>query len=240
MIGPIGSLSSSTTVGSWSRWWPPPHGPAAGQRHGRRDDARGSGRPADHPGADGARSCSPMGSLTAVARAVVAVVYEAYAVNLRRARRCPTSVTRYTDYPFNQIVRFKGRYLGVADDGLYELGGDTDYDATTPANPAWSGTPARRTSTAAAEERARPSSRAGWPQGHRLGVGARGGRSGPHRHDRGGTAAQNHRIIRARPEGALLVLRLVRPGRRRVKPTSFNRTQQNLEGNCDGRRKHPD
>jgi hypothetical protein len=80
---------------------------------------------------------APMGSLTAVARAVVAVVYEAYAVNLKPGSKMPNQVTRYTNYPFNQIVRFQNKYIGVADDGLYLLGGATDYDDTTPAGPAW-------------------------------------------------------------------------------------------------------
>ena len=84
-----------------------------------------------------AQLVAPMGRLTAMATAVVAVVYEAYAVNLKPGPKMPNQVTRYTAYPFNQIVRFQGRYIGVADDGLYELGGDTDYDATTPAGPAW-------------------------------------------------------------------------------------------------------
>ena len=67
----------------------------------------------------------------------MAVVYEAYAVNLKPGPKMPNQVTRYTNYPFNQIVRLRGRYLGVADDGLYELGGATDYATPTPAKVAW-------------------------------------------------------------------------------------------------------
>lgn len=82
-------------------------------------------------------SMLPMMQATLAGRTVVAVTYEAYAVNLKPGPKMPNQVTRYTNYPFNQIVRFKNRYIGVADDGLYELGGATDYDATTPAGPAW-------------------------------------------------------------------------------------------------------
>jgi hypothetical protein len=83
-------------------------------------------------------SMLPMMQATLTGRTVVAVTYEAYAVNLKPGPKMPNQVTRYTNYPFNQIVRFKDRYLGVADDGLYELGGDTDYATPTPAKIAWS------------------------------------------------------------------------------------------------------
>lgn len=82
-------------------------------------------------------SMLPMMQATLTGRTVVAVTYEAYAVNLKPGDRMPHQVTRYTNYPFNQILRFQGRYIGVADDGLYELGGDTDYNAGTPAGPPW-------------------------------------------------------------------------------------------------------
>lgn len=140
MIGPIGSLSSSTTVGSLvALVATAPMGQLQASATAGATMRADLVAPMITP-APTARAflLSPMGSLTAVARAVLAVVYEAYAVNLKPGPKMPNQVTRYTDYPFNQIVRFKGRYLGVADDGLYELGGDTDYDATTPANPAWS------------------------------------------------------------------------------------------------------
>jgi Concanavalin A-like lectin/glucanases superfamily len=80
---------------------------------------------------------APMAFLVSEGREVIAVTYEAYAVNLQPGDRMPHQVTRYTNYPFNQIVRFQGSYFGVADDGLYLLGGDTDYHATTPVGPAW-------------------------------------------------------------------------------------------------------
>lgn len=85
-----------------------------------------------------AQLVAPMGRLTAIASAVVEVTYEAYAVNLLPGEGMPHQVTRYTNFPFNQIVRFQGNYYGVAADGLYLLGGDTDYDASAPAKPAWS------------------------------------------------------------------------------------------------------
>lgn len=80
----------------------------------------------------------PMAQVDMRGHTVVAVTYEAYAVNLKPGEKMPHQVTRYTDFPFNQIVRYQGRYIAVADDGLYELGGATDYDPVTPAGPAWS------------------------------------------------------------------------------------------------------
>lgn len=140
MIGPIGSLSSSTTVGSLVAL-------VATAPMGRLQASATAGAtmradlvaPLITP-APTARAflLSPMGSLTAVARAVVAVVYEAYAVNLLPGEGMPHQVTRYTNFPFNQIVRFQDRYYGVADDGLYLLGGETDYHVSAPTKPAWS------------------------------------------------------------------------------------------------------
>lgn len=73
---------------------------------------------------------APMGALDAYAEIVVAVTYEAYAVNLKpfavRGQEPVNEVTRYTNFPFNQVLRFKNTYLGLADDGLYVLGGPTD------------------------------------------------------------------------------------------------------------------
>lgn len=80
---------------------------------------------------------APMGFVVANGVEVIAITYEAYAINLKPGPKMPNQVTRYTNYPFNQILRFQGRYIGVADDGLYELGGDTDYNAGTPAGPPW-------------------------------------------------------------------------------------------------------
>jgi len=79
---------------------------------------------------------APMGTLTAIGTAVVAATYEAYAINLNHAD--PTAndeVTRYTNFPFTQIVRYQGSYFGVAADGLYLLEGTTDYAATPTAIP---------------------------------------------------------------------------------------------------------
>jgi hypothetical protein len=61
--------------------------------------------------------------------------YEAYAVNL--SHDLPTApghvqideTTRYTNFPFTQIVRFGAKHYGVGLDGLYELGGETDNGA---------------------------------------------------------------------------------------------------------------
>jgi hypothetical protein len=72
---------------------------------------------------------APMGYLVAVGRTVIAVTYEAYAINLKPGDSMPHQVTRYTGMPFNQIIRHKNAYYGVADDGLYLLGGSTDDGA---------------------------------------------------------------------------------------------------------------
>lgn len=36
------------------------------------------------------------------------------------------AASTYTNYPFNSLARFNGRYFAMAEDGLYELTGDTD------------------------------------------------------------------------------------------------------------------
>lgn len=57
----------------------------------------------------------------------VPVSYEAYAINLRtQLETGGNEVTRYTAFPFTRIVRWRGRYVAMAADGLYFLGGDTD------------------------------------------------------------------------------------------------------------------
>jgi hypothetical protein len=66
----------------------------------------------------------------------IVITYEAYAVNLKH-RAAPgveaiDEVTRYTNFPFNQIVRHQERYYGVADNGLYLLGGDLDVATPIP------------------------------------------------------------------------------------------------------------
>jgi hypothetical protein len=47
--------------------------------------------------------------------------FEAWVLNMHNG-----AVTRFTNFPFTQFVRFGTKTLGVAADGLYELGGDTD------------------------------------------------------------------------------------------------------------------
>ena len=74
-----------------------------------------------------------MGQLTFIGTAVVAVTYEAYAVNLQhKGTDSPVDeITRYTNFPFERIVRYQNSYFGVAADGLYLLEGTTDH--ATPA-----------------------------------------------------------------------------------------------------------
>lgn len=60
---------------------------------------------------------------------------ESYVLNLRRPLDANPrnqyeaknpQATRYTGFPFTRVVRFMGEYYGVAADGLYRIGGDTD------------------------------------------------------------------------------------------------------------------
>lgn len=76
---------------------------------------------------------APGATLTAIGHAVVAVTYEAYAVNLihKGVKEPVDEVTRYTNFPFERIVRYNNSYFGVAADGLYLLEGTTDH--ATPA-----------------------------------------------------------------------------------------------------------
>lgn len=65
---------------------------------------------------------APMGKLTAIGSAVVSVTYEAYSVNLgHRDPEAGDEVTRYTNYPFDRIVRYKNSYFGMNSTGLYLL-----------------------------------------------------------------------------------------------------------------------
>lgn len=79
----------------------------------------------------------PRFTLRATGYLVVDTEYEAWAMNMLPGEGMPHQVTEYTNFPFNQIIRYGEDYYGVADDGLYLLGGETDYDPTTPAAIAW-------------------------------------------------------------------------------------------------------
>ena len=78
---------------------------------------------------------APMGKLTAIGTATVVASYEAYSINLSHTPRGRgelepvDQVTRYTNFPFTQIVRYRNSYFGVAADGLYLLEGTTDNGA---------------------------------------------------------------------------------------------------------------
>lgn len=69
---------------------------------------------------------APGATLTAIGTAVVAVTYEAYALNLKHANKANDELTRYTNYPFDRIVRYKNSYYGMNATGLYLLEGTTD------------------------------------------------------------------------------------------------------------------
>lgn len=198
MTGPMGTLQAVATVGALVRF-------AGSVPIGELTTMMTAGivvqaelvapmiRPAPRASA---QLVAPMGRLTAVASAVVTVVYEAYAVNLKPGPKMPNQVTRYTNFPFNQILRFKDRYIGVADDGLYQLGGATDYDPDTPAGPAWSWHTAITDFNSSQHKNVREAIFAG-----RLGPAATASVSVREATDRTyaativrGTSAQNHRI----------------------------------------------
>lgn len=80
---------------------------------------------------------APGAQLTAVGTAVVAVSYEAYALNLNHTPRgagqdANDELTRFTNYPFDRIVRYKNSYFGMNSTGLYLLEGTTDGGAPIP------------------------------------------------------------------------------------------------------------
>jgi len=80
---------------------------------------------------------APMGVLWASGYENIITTFVGWAINLQPGDGMPHQVTQYTNWPFNQIVRFGDDYIGVADDGLYLLGGDTDYADPTPTGIPW-------------------------------------------------------------------------------------------------------
>lgn len=80
----------------------------------------------------------PAFEIVAEGHAVVAVSYEAYAVNLTHTDdKSPDEVTRYTNFPFDRIIRWKGNYYGVNSSGIFLLGGTTDHATPTPTAIPW-------------------------------------------------------------------------------------------------------
>lgn len=84
---------------------------------------------------------APTAALVAIGTATVTTTYEAYAVNLnhqpRRGVEPVDETTRYTNFAFDRIVRYKNSYFGMAADGLYLLEGTTDYASPTPTPVTW-------------------------------------------------------------------------------------------------------
>lgn len=80
-------------------------------------------------------------TLVATGRATVTATYEAYAVNLKHqpkpGKEPNDEVTRYTNFPFTHIVRYKNSYFGANSTGLYLLDGTTDYATPTPTAIPW-------------------------------------------------------------------------------------------------------
>lgn len=79
---------------------------------------------------------APSATLTAIGTAVVTATYEAYAVNLNhtpvRGVEPVDEVTRYTNFPFTHVVRYKNSYYGANSTGLYLLEGTTDNGTPIP------------------------------------------------------------------------------------------------------------
>lgn len=77
----------------------------------------------------------PAFTVLAHGQPVLTDTYEAYVLNMNQPLddnprnnfdAKVEQVTRYTNWPFIQVVRLGDTYYGVAEDGLYELGGSTD------------------------------------------------------------------------------------------------------------------
>jgi len=64
---------------------------------------------------------APRFTLSASGGEVIVLAYEAYAINLTTG-----AVSHYTNYPFDNILRFGNKYYGVKSDGLFEIGGAVD------------------------------------------------------------------------------------------------------------------
>lgn len=81
---------------------------------------------------------APGATLTAIGSAVITATYEAYAVNLlhppqARGQAAPIDeTTRYTNFPFTHVVRYRNSYYGANSTGLYLLEGTTDDGVDIP------------------------------------------------------------------------------------------------------------
>lgn len=51
----------------------------------------------------------------------IPAVYRGIVMNLSNQ-----AISTYSNYPFNSLAKFNGRYLAAGEDGIYELGGDSD------------------------------------------------------------------------------------------------------------------
>lgn len=86
-----------------------------------------------HSGGNGAAITLPGLELVAIGSAVITATYEAYAVNLKHADpNASAETTRYTNFPFTHVVRYKNSYYGANSTGLYLLEGTTDNGAAIP------------------------------------------------------------------------------------------------------------
>jgi hypothetical protein len=77
-----------------------------------------------------------MAYMEAIGTATVMATFEAYAVNLQHTADADgvtvDEVTRYTNFPFTHVVRYKNSYFGANSTGLYLLEGTTDAGTAIP------------------------------------------------------------------------------------------------------------
>lgn len=85
-----------------------------------------------------AYALSPIAQVSAIGSAVVTVTYEAYALNLKHNAETIDELTRYTNFPFDRIVRYQNSYYGMNSTGLFLLEGTTDFAEPTPTPISWS------------------------------------------------------------------------------------------------------
>ncbi len=173
LSAPMGELSASASEGIWARavLVAPMFEPSRTAR---------------------AALTAPMGRLLARAHTVVAVVYEAYAVNLQPSDSVH-EVTRYEEWEFDRILRWRDQYYGVRADGVYPLGGDLDL-----AEPiAWT----IHTGTSNLGSRQEKACREGWLHG-RVGTGLQAtvtvGEGTPQTYDAIVQAGENAQATRAK------------------------------------------
>lgn len=87
---------------------------------------------------------NPSIALEATGSSTIPDVFSTYILNLYHPKAAVNSpqkedeLTAYTNFAFDRVVRFKGEYYGVSKDGLFKLGGTTDFAEPAPQEILWS------------------------------------------------------------------------------------------------------